>query len=508
MKSKSKYALNNILAQIVVQFAVFAAGICVPRFIILTYGSEINGISSTVNQLVSYASLLEAGLGMASIQALYAPLNNNNLVKINGILSATKNYYKRISMWFTTVMISLAIIYPFFAKGETDKVTIAALLITISSTAILEFLFHSKYRVLLTADQKLYIISYTRAIALVLQTIIKIILIIQNMNVILVFAVSSLVLLLRIFYIKWYVQKHYKDLDFNGAMDISALSQRSALLVHQIAGLVVNNTDTFILSIFVSNGLKLASVYVVYSMVFKNLYSLIMGAFSNGVVASFGHYLHERNLKEVNKIFRTYELTYLIIQSAIWGTASVMILPFINLYTKGVRDIEYTSVTIATLFICVYVLNSSRIPCVMLINAVGHFQQTKNRAVIEAVINLIMMLLLVNKYHIVGILIAGLLSYAYSVPYIIVYTNKKILEVSSLKSIKRIFQSWLSILLTASCMTFLIKLSINTWSMWLLSGILSFIISTIISFMVFLLLDFTDTKSIIYNFKKKIFRIL
>lgn len=80
-----------MLSQLVMQVVVFVVGLLVPRYILLNYGSEINGISNTVNQIIGYAALLEAGLGLASIQALYKPLAENDIEVINGICAATKN---------------------------------------------------------------------------------------------------------------------------------------------------------------------------------------------------------------------------------------------------------------------------------------------------------------------------------------------------------------------------------------------------------------------------------
>ena len=53
------------------------------------YGSEINGLISSINQLL-YFSLVEAGLSGAAIYALYKPLADNDYKAINGVITAAK----------------------------------------------------------------------------------------------------------------------------------------------------------------------------------------------------------------------------------------------------------------------------------------------------------------------------------------------------------------------------------------------------------------------------------
>ena len=49
-------------------------GIVVPKLTLTSYGSEINGLLSSVTQIYSYITLLEAGIGTATLQALYKTL--------------------------------------------------------------------------------------------------------------------------------------------------------------------------------------------------------------------------------------------------------------------------------------------------------------------------------------------------------------------------------------------------------------------------------------------------
>ena len=80
-----KKGIYNIIFGIIGQLLTVVFAIIVPKVIIIGYGSSVNGLLSTINQLFVYLSLFEAGVGTATLQALYKPLTENNRGEINSI---------------------------------------------------------------------------------------------------------------------------------------------------------------------------------------------------------------------------------------------------------------------------------------------------------------------------------------------------------------------------------------------------------------------------------------
>jgi len=502
--TKSKKVLNNMLSQIVVQFVTLIAGILVPRYIILYYGSEINGLASSVTQIVSYVSMLEAGFGTASIHALYKPLAQKDYFGANAVCASTKKFFSKIGLYFTIAILAISAIYPYLAKGNTEKTTIALLIITIAATNIFEYFFHAKYRVLLTADQKLYVIGYTRAAGMLLQTILKLILIFMHVHIVFVYLISSIVLLLRILFVRAYIKKRYSWLDYSVKPDDGALNQRKALIWHQIAGLIVNNSSSIVISVTTPSGLSLASIYAVYNLVVSNIYNLVTGAFSNGVVATFGQARTVNDESLFKKSYRQYEFSYYIVISVIYGTMAAMLIPFVSLYTQS-ADINYISYSIAILFCIAGILNATRVPGSMLINAAGHFTQTKKNALIEAGIHLVFMLVLVFPLKIEGILLSSIISFLYRVPDIIIYSNKKILNDSPFLSIRRTLRTWLCCGLSAFILTaFLIPKSINSWFQWIIYSFVSVMVTLIITVLVNAVAERKSFSSLTHTIVKRI----
>ena len=96
MKALSK----NMIMTIVTRMVTLATGLFVQQRILVAYGSSLNGLTSSITQVMSYLVILEAGLGTASVQALYLPLANKDWDKASGIVTATGKEYRKIAAVF------------------------------------------------------------------------------------------------------------------------------------------------------------------------------------------------------------------------------------------------------------------------------------------------------------------------------------------------------------------------------------------------------------------------
>ena len=91
-KQKSKQIL---IFGIISQVVTLLLGILLPKLLIGGFGSEINGLLSSVKQIFVYVALLEAGVGTAALQAMYAPIAINDTLKVSEIMAATDRYFRR-----------------------------------------------------------------------------------------------------------------------------------------------------------------------------------------------------------------------------------------------------------------------------------------------------------------------------------------------------------------------------------------------------------------------------
>ena len=146
---RSKKALINIIANLVLQVTVAISGLLLPRFFIIAYGSTMNGMIVSVTQFISYLALVEAGVSAASIVGLYKPLADNNINEINRILSATKRFYYRSGLAYVALLVVLVIVYPMLVQNQIEESITRFMIIILATSNLVDYLFLGKYKVLL-----------------------------------------------------------------------------------------------------------------------------------------------------------------------------------------------------------------------------------------------------------------------------------------------------------------------------------------------------------------------
>lgn len=497
--TKKKYTLLNMVVMGIYQIVTVAVGFIVPKLLLSTYGAEIHGYTSTVSTIMSYIALLNAGLASAALQSLYTPLAHRDNREISRTLKAIDRMYVKTGIFYIIAVVGCAFVLPFVISGDISRVEIFGLMIIMGASNTMECFIYSKYRVLLQADQKLYIVTIGDIAALIVRCVLQVFFINNSSSIILVQAVPLMMVFLRMAIVSGYSKRYY-NIDIKAEPNYNALSKRRAAFVHQIAALVVNNTDTMILT-FLSS-LVQVSVYSVYNLVCYHINTLLSYTFQQSVVASFGHMLSEGKEERINKFFRTYEFIYMVVITIIFSSTASLLYPFVKLYTSSMDDIQYAVWLYTGLFVAVGVANNVRVPCLMLINASGMFKETQIQAVIEAVLNLTISLCLVKPLGIAGLLIGTLISFLYRTTDIISFTNRYILKTSSVKSFSRAMRVVLIVAINFILCSNIIDIdAIGSWTEWVISGFKI----TLIGIGITLFVNFIFEKSEMKNAKKLLF---
>ena len=107
---RSKKAIVNIISSLVLQVVTLICGLIVPKLIIQTFGSNVNGLVSSITQFLAYITLLEAGFGPVVKSALYKPIAQKNKKQIENILKASEKFFRVIALIFVGYLIVLSII--------------------------------------------------------------------------------------------------------------------------------------------------------------------------------------------------------------------------------------------------------------------------------------------------------------------------------------------------------------------------------------------------------------
>ena len=467
-------------ANLFLQIVVFISGIILPRFILQAYGSSINGMITSVNQFLTYLGLAEAGVATASVVALYTPLALGRKDEVNSILSAARKFYNRSGVLFLSLTAVLVFIYPFFISGQLDDSLVRWMIVVLAGSTLVDYFFLGKYRVLLMANQEGYVVALIQSVGTVANMVVSIGLIYAGASVLAVKAVATGVYVLRLFLVKAYAKKKYPDLDFHAQPAEGALKQKNAALFHQVVTIIVNNTDTTILTICLgSRSLLEVSVYGIYMLV-VNAVNQLLTSFSNGLTAGFGEVIARREEETLKKSYSDYEYMYFLIFFVVVACMGVLLIPFISVYTIDMKDVQYVRPVIAVLFTLLVFLQNVRIPGLTIICAAGHYKETRYQAGLEAAINIVVSLALVWSMGMTGVLLGTVCSYGYRSFEIILYTNRHLIPGTAKTAFSRIIRNLVVTAVLIAAGIWLIPQNMTSFINWFIYAVAAGVVSVVL----------------------------
>lgn len=430
MNNKKRVA-SNILVSTIAQIITLALGLVLPRIILVNWGSEYNGLVNTVTTIMRYLALLEAGVSTSTLQALYKSLGEKDIERTSVVVKSAQMYYKRLAFVYASIVILISFIYPLCIDTTIPYWEIFLVILLQGCTGVLNFAFRAAYQQLLNAEGKYYIISILTLSTTVFTYVAKIIAIICFNSILLMQLFGVIIMLLQVCFYAVYFDKKYSWLNKKVSEDMSLLENRKYYVIQQICGLVFNSTDTIVLSIVC--GLKVASVYTVYNMVYSALATMV-GIVRGSTNFVLGQSFHS-NKEEFSKIYKVYSSFQTVLGSFLASCSIVLIIGFIKLYTKDVSDINYINYFAAVLFSLNIILDCSRGASLAGANVAGQAPKTTWRYIVEACLNLSVSLILVWIIQINGVLLGTIVAGLWRSVDSIVFFHHKVLKLSATKEL-------------------------------------------------------------------------
>lgn len=493
---RKKRAIRNVFVSLILQFITIICGFIVPKLIIENYGSNVNGLISSITQFLAYITLLQFGIGPVIKAALYKPISQKDKNQIINILGSAEKFFRKIAVIFIIYIIFLCFAYPMFINTEFDIIFTASLILIISISTFCEYYFGITYELYLQAELQSYIVSEIQIITTLLNTLLIVILVLFRSDIHIVKLISAFVYVLKPILQSIYVKRKY-NINLSKADSNYKLKNKWDGLAQHVASVIHSNTDTIILTIFAS--LKEVSVYSVYMLIINGIKSVI-GSFTNGIDAMFGNMIANNEKENLSRSFKTYEAIYFSCITLIFTCTIILITPFVNIYTFGITDINYNRPLFGMMIVLAEYVYSIRLPYSTLTLASGHFKQTMIGAWAEAIVNVIISIILVIHYGLVGVAIGTFIAMLIRTFEFIFYASKHILNTSFITEVVRFIILILEMVLSITIYNFLINIEIDSYLDWILAGIsisgISLLVILSINFVVYKN-DFSDILNVL-----------
>ncbi|MDI9541102.1 MAG: hypothetical protein QM204_06525 [Bacillota bacterium] len=491
--SRTKKFVINVFFSASLSIITMIAGFIVPKIMLLNYGSEINGLVSSITQFINYFVIVEAGLTAAAVFALYKPLAEKNQHKINEVVSTTKVFYYKTGLLFLLLVIILAIIYPFIVETSImSSFEISLLVLTIGFIGVSDFFTLAKYRTLLSADQKTYVVSIASIVGVILNTIIIVVFSNLKFNILIVRLIALFSVVVRTAMLIIYVKKNYVGIKFNLKPKNELLNKRWDAFYLRLLDAIQNGSPYVILTVFSS--LINVSIYTIYNMVMLGVNN-ILTIFINNLAASFGEIIAKKEKDTLKKAYNEFEFSYYNLITIIYSLTFILILPFIKIYTRSVHDANYILPDVAALFVLNGFLFNVYTPQKMLINAAGLYKETKVQTIIQALIIIVLGIILTPKYGLIGILITSIISNLYRVIDLVYFIPTYVTKTKIKTTVYRIFKMFfLGSLIILSC--YKMSYKIESFFSWIIIAIICGLVSLTIIVVFDLLFERNMVKSI------------
>jgi len=403
--NRTKYSLYNAISAIGLTLVNGLLGIIVTRQIISRFGSDFNGLNSTVNQIINVLLILEGGFALASNVALFAPISSGDYATANGIMKATRNKFRSIGIIFLLAGTVIAIAYSFAVNtGLSREFVFTVIMMAVVPQAV-NLYFSTTYRVLLQTQQKEYVISAFTALTIGAGHIANIIMIRHGGQMWMVRFITMAFALLNSLLIVGYTRRTNSFIDLSQGAKPELIKGTGDVMAQKITGVIYTSWPIVFLSISRNGGTMLASVYAVYNSVFVMIKALLHAAI-DAPRLGFGQMLTERSREEVWPVYKQYEFLAIIFTFIAMTTGAALIMPFIRLYTSGIDDINYYDLTIAILMILIGMVEMIHIPSGHLINMSGNFRISKYFQIIACAVLIVSMSVLGMLYGVYGMLVS------------------------------------------------------------------------------------------------------
>lgn len=468
-QSRTVAFAKNTASSLILQLVTVIVGFTIPFVIIGTYGSETNGLISSLMQFVAYIQLVEAGISAAAIVKLYAPLAKGDIDEVSGIVSSAKVFYYQSGGIFTALILALAALYPVFIVVEgLNPLDIFVLVLALGATGFLDFFLLGKYRVLLTATQHNWVIQLATFLYKILYVAVVVLFARPDVSVTFVYVIAIVPIIVRSVVLVVYVRRHFPDVDFKKKGKRVKLEQHWDALFLQILAAVQNGAP-IIIATFILNDLVMVSVFSIYMLIANGLQSAL-NSFTQGTQASFGDVIARGQSETLKTTFREFQALSYGVSGITCGVAFVLVMPFVWLYTNLVADVNYIYPLIGFLAIANVLLYHLKTPQGLLVMAAGLYRDTRLQTLLQTIILLVGSIGLGFLWGIPGILLGICLSNIYRDIDLMFYIPKKVTHTSPWETLR--FMLLAIVICVAVVLPYLLLGFIPAdWIQWIISGV-------------------------------------
>ena len=402
--SRINNVIKNAKVGLFFMMITFALGMFSRKIFLDELGPEFIGLTTTLLGIIGFLGLAEMGLSVAVSSTLYKPLAEKNYSLINTTIDFLGKAYQAIGLSMLVLGALVALFLPYFFPGqEVDLSIVYFSYLVFIVTVVIEYIFNYR-QIILSADQKNYVICYCRDSLNILKVVLQIAVVKFGMGEYAWLITGLITTSIAIALINRYVKKNYVWLKSTGKSlrqlyreSETVVTKTKQLIAHKIGSFVFSSSDSILVYKFTS--LSTVAMIGNYQLV-SGVLPMLLSSLKGGMTASIGNYIHDNKSENVIDLFKAIWLLHWTASLLLGLCFFYLIDPFIYLWLGEGYKIDSIIVVMITANV---VLIMARGAIDNFIGAYGLFHDVK-APLIEVAINLVVSIALGIKFGAAGVL--------------------------------------------------------------------------------------------------------
>lgn len=403
---KSKHVVIGAVVSMIILILQMLLALAKVRLILTHYGHEYYSIFQSSNGVFSYLILIESGFSVAYLLKMYDPYAHGDYRKLESLyLGLEKMLYKVAGIMLIGV-VAITVFYPMIlAKNSLGRLEVSVLIALCGIKFVLPYFFTVAKKQILNVVERSYLISIIDSIINLLSDAIVIAICLYTNWSFLATVLASVLMLIPSIIIYTVIINYYKK-KFGFVKGVKPSFEASAMtkdiMAQKVAYLADNNVDQIILS---TRDLLQTTVYTSFNSVVSYPVSL-----TNQLISSFRGHMGVRLADDSDKSyvpFRKLLAMNFYIATVITSVFILQAQSFVKLWIGETYNTENI-----TLILFAVILFRKCAENTITIAREGRdlYKLSKRYAIVAAIVNFVLSLILVQFIEIKGLLIATIIA--------------------------------------------------------------------------------------------------
>lgn len=403
-----KKSILNVTVAIAFKLILFALSILSRHMLIRYVGNDANGIHSLFLSILGVLSLTELGVGSAISYSMYQPIVDKDEKKVAALYHMFVKIYRIIGVALLGLGLAVTPLIPTLANEYQAEFSLHITFLIMLVSVAFTYTYNAKIA-LVNAHKNNYITTTIVSVG-------QIVLFAMQILVLYLYKSFELFLISRIvseivqaILIDLYVKKYYKEiLRLKEKVDDDTKSEVvkniKAMFMHKVGGVLINSTDSIIISLFVS--VYVLGLYSNYTVIISAMAG-VLGLFFSPLTSVIGHMCAERNVEQDEKYFGLmYFLNYALGCLFYLGYYGIIDNLIVLFFGEGLTMQWYVPFVVTLN----YFIQFMRQSVLLFRDATGVFYNDRWKPFAEGLLNIILSVLFVQWIGIVGVIVATIIT--------------------------------------------------------------------------------------------------